>query len=946
MKLYFPFLLLFISNIVSGQLTEPLHRKINIANFDDSRFYQSAVLPQGWVTCGRAVNSSSNKAIALVYIHTSSSADTLVLLDAGINCRLYTVVADTDSSFIAAGYIGYTADSTTRTFFTRWNTKGHLLDSVSYKLGEASLNIVSALQFVPGQGIFAWSSEGEGERGHPYLLQLNLSLQLIHSTSIQLPTQLFSFGKIIYVAERNQLLFKEYNDTTCILGWVDFRGNIIDSSSIYINYNYYNPSDTTVTPYSYINDVAFRPYSLLWNNNQIFIAGLYRNKICLVKLSTDFELLGSNIIYSSNLNDEAGDMYFNNAGLWMATLSKASNNAQSFQKLLLVDTALRYQQVLYTHLKTSQINLQPLGNDQVLLTGFNDSLNTTIPSWTIASLKRTDPVLPKFTWSSLEGPLGADATAFTIDDKGNYWLGTGSSGGVYFSKDRGNTWNPMLKGMGAMHVSALLFKADTLWAKVQDMRLKELLPNQNLITAYFYLSGKKKKQQWKWEQAEARFMEIEKSMRYNDILLFNRYQENFPLKKTSLAYSRLIQYYKGFGVDFKNESFDLYQHEVSNRFIGFHAIDSSIQTLNASFPPDVFELNRNIDLDDERMILLSKTGLYFSENKQALYAAPRSGLTATDVRLLRKRNNGDLIALVGTGEIWCYRNNNWKMLFTTNDYFRKYGKDSLDVGLDIPTFDVSADGSIVFPFGADMWEISATDIVQPLLFHGNLLNETDFNGVAGNVNLFGGTKLATNNYLFLGVSRSNEQFQVFQWKDSQFSLLRTFASPVFTFAYTDKKGNVWIVSDSVYLWNKASVTLQGTLERNGVTFSTAISSNEKGNVVVLANNVFYQWEPDEKEWYPYLFDFDASSNARAYSSIAISENKEVYVGTAPYYSIGCGFSTEGYPEGVFIFTGSKLVSLKNNINNWIYALEFDTNDNLCSGTSGSGVLKVKPITKK
>ncbi|MFZ4058498.1 MAG: WD40/YVTN/BNR-like repeat-containing protein [Ferruginibacter sp.] len=945
MKLYFPFILLFISNIVSGQLTEPIHRKINIANFDDSRFYQSAVLPQGWVTCGRAVNSSSKKAIALVYIHQSAKEDTLIQLDAGINCRFYTVVADTDSSFIAAGYIGYSKDSTTRTFFTRWNLSGQLIDSVSYHLGDASLNIVSDLQFVPGQGIFAWCSEGEEERGHPYLLQLNHALKLIHSTSVQLPTQLFSFGNIIYVPERNQLLFKEYNDTTCILGWVDFRGNIIDSSSIYINYNYYNPSDTTVTPYSYINDVAFKPYSMLWYNNQIYISGMYRNKICLVKLSTDFELLVSNIIYSSNLNDEAGDMFINSDGLWMASLSKAIDNARFFQKLQLLDTALRYQQVLYTHLSTTQINLLPLTNDEVLLTGNTDSLQFSFPSWTIASVKLTDPISPKFTWSSLEGPLGADATAFTIDDKGNYWLGTGSSGGVYFSKDRGNTWNPMLKGMGAMHVSALLFKADTLWAKVEDMRLKELLPNTKIETAYFYLSGKKKKQQWKWVSDDAATMPIEKSIRYNDILLFNRYQENFPLKKTSLAYSRLIQYYKGFGVDFKNESFDLYQHEVSNRFIGFHAIDSSIQTLNASFPPDVFELNRNIDLDNERMILLSKTGLYFSENKQALYAAPRNGLTATDVRLLRKRNNGDLVALVGTGEIWCYRNATWKMLFTTNDYFRKYGKDSLDVGLDIPTFDVAADGTIVFPFGADMWEINAKDIVQPLLFHGNLLNEFEDDGNASNVNLFGGTKIAEEDYLLLGVSRIHN-FQLFRWKAGILSLLNSFPSPVFTFAYTDKIGSVWIVSDSVYLWNKPSVTLQGTLERNGVTFSTAISSNEKGNVVVLANNVYYLWEPTNKEWFPYLFDFDASSNARAYSSIAISENKQVYVGTAPYYSIGCGFSTEGYPDGVFYFTGNKLVALKNNINNWIYALEFDANDELCSGTSGSGVLKVKPITKK
>ncbi|MFI5204049.1 MAG: hypothetical protein ACHQF2_06085, partial [Flavobacteriales bacterium] len=55
-------------------------------------------------------------------------------------------------------------------------------------------------------------------------------------------------------------------------------------------------------------------------------------------------------------------------------------------------------------------------------------------------------------WKSLNGPAGADATAFYIDKKGNYWLGTGSSGGVYFSSDKGNTWSPRLKGSGPVHV--------------------------------------------------------------------------------------------------------------------------------------------------------------------------------------------------------------------------------------------------------------------------------------------------------------------------------------------------------------------------------------------------------------------------------------------------------------------------------------------------------------
>jgi len=58
-------------------------------------------------------------------------------------------------------------------------------------------------------------------------------------------------------------------------------------------------------------------------------------------------------------------------------------------------------------------------------------------------------------WIDSGGPEGADATAFHIDPDGNYWLGTGSSGGVYVSADKGESWIAVNHGIGPVHVLSI-----------------------------------------------------------------------------------------------------------------------------------------------------------------------------------------------------------------------------------------------------------------------------------------------------------------------------------------------------------------------------------------------------------------------------------------------------------------------------------------------------------
>lgn len=921
-----------------AQQERAIHKNLNIDNHGDSRFYESCVLPNGWATVGRAVNRETGTTSALVYLQWKDGKEHLVILKGGINCRLYTVLADTDTSFVAAGYIQYAEGEPVRSFFSRWNSKGVLRDSASYSIGEGDFNLISDLQTDEQKNIYAWCRAGSRERGEPYLLQINPGLELAAEAKIPVGISNAGIsGLFLYVPERREFIFSEYNDTTAIIGRLDKQGTLKESNPVYTLEGYKSAEDYLYNNYS--DKKGVQAYALAWHQGDTYVSGVCEGNTWLGKLDSSLRLVQSHQLQSS-LYEEGGDLHINDSGIWVSCISSHSSSKNTTQKLVRLDSQLVVKRILNTRGLALTLNLSPLGHDQVLLTGFTEASGTAQPAWSIISLKEKETGIKEARWTSLQGPLGADATSFTKDDRGNYWLGTGSSGGVYFSSNKGNSWKPVLKGLGAMHIPALLWQQDTLWARVDDMRLKEILAPQHPTPAYFYLAGRKPA--WRWLNDKSRIRSIEKAIRYNDIRLFNQYQERFPLKRSEFTYTRLIQYYQGFGVDFGNTSFDLYMHEVSNRMGGFSEIDSTTKRLNASFPPDVFETGRNIDLDNNRMILLTKSGLYFSDNDGPLYPAPRKGLVATDVRLLRKRKNNDLIALVGTQEIWRFRQNEWTMVFSTNDHYKKHGKDKEDRGLDIPCFDIGADDEIVFPFGTDMWKIPVNDSAQLLLGHGNWLPGLDDSGEPVHVSFFGGTRIKDGTYLLIGVSsQSDNNFQLFSWNNKELKPVRDFKTPQFSFAYTDKTGQTWIAGDSIYLWNDTAAALSGTIYRIGAHFSSEMSSNSRGDVVMLIFGGFMRWDPQLKEWLPQMLEYKEQQKDEdiQYNSIAIDDNKQVYFGASPTYSVMCGYHILGYPAGVFTLQGDKAHSWFNDINNWIYALEVDNNGHLIVGTSGSGAIK-------
>jgi len=73
---------------------------------------------------------------------------------------------------------------------------------------------------------------------------------------------------------------------------------------------------------------------------------------------------------------------------------------------------------------------------------------------------------------SMYGPPGGEVTSFLNDSYGNYWIGTGSSGGIYLSNDKGNNWKPVNKNIGVSHIFEIIEKDNEIFTY--------LVPNDSL----------------------------------------------------------------------------------------------------------------------------------------------------------------------------------------------------------------------------------------------------------------------------------------------------------------------------------------------------------------------------------------------------------------------------------------------------------------------------------
>lgn len=898
-----------------------------------SILYSVINIPGGWASTGRAVLPNEESYGMLIIFQNNK--EQIYTLKAGVQCRLYNLLADSDSTLITAGYIKYEKNSLQRALLARWDLQGRLIDSVSSTIDGKDWMMLNDLVMAPDNFIYGICMVREDDISYPWLLKFDSSLKMLQHT--RLPGQATNTGveaKIIKGYNDSSFFYCVNDKDSCLLAAIDLNGRTIKKRTVKAPYDFHYLREGDVSePYFQVFPGVF---DLNYRNKSLYLSGTARNSSWVGKFNDSLSIQAS-LITQSPFYESGGTLLFTGKQCWLS--SQVGYEGIPYRPILylLDDSLLTIKQLVYTNTPSRMLFATSLPDGNFLFTGAKVYGEKDKAAYGIMRLaERSEKISAEVDWSSLDGPPGADATALSIDKKGNYWLGTGSSGGVYYSADKGSSWEPRLKGLGPMHVNGLFWRNDTLFAKVSDMRLSERTEvDQRDKEIFFYL--KNGKGEWKYYKKRENYYSLNRSIREENIRKFNYYNEQFPLQKTSKVYSRLISHYKAWGVDFKNEGFDLFTHEFANRFGNFYPLDSNLVELNKHFPADVFEGERNIEMDGDRMILLAKSGLYFSEKAGALQPAPVKGLVATDVRQLREGPKGDIYALVGTHEIWKLKNKEWTLWFDGNEHLTEYGKDTAVTGYDIPYFDISANDELAFSYGGDAWKVTSEGKAQLMKAHGEWLKTED--GTPDNVNLFGAAITADGREVFVGASEGNI-FRLYQQVGDELMAIIDTKSEAFCYLYTDKAGETWFVGDSIY---RLDATGYRALLKNdlGISFVTHIASNHKGKLVLMSKTGCLLFDPQTDQWQLINMNpplIEGSQEQNYFSAVAIDDDDQIYTGTAPWYSVMCGFGVEGYPSGIYRHEGYFMSPLKNNINSWILSVECDKEGRVLAGTAGSGVI--------
>jgi len=582
----------------------------------------------------------------------------------------------------------------------------------------------------------------------------------------------------------------------------------------------------------------------------------------------------------------------------------------------------------------------------------------------ISRLSKRKPAV-EINVSSASGPFGCDATAFYIDKSGNYWLGTGSSGGVYRSEDKGKTWNAKNNGIGPVHAFMLTEMNDTLFLlsnQYNELNYDNYYIDEIIQMNYYDVIT----QQW-MPYSSKEFNEMGELPFFYDL---ERIKQNKYLndtlnieqagKRLESAATYLEEYYNNEGYyDPYNEYYAVnFEHILSHK-------ENGTDTIRENMPPDVYSLyGGEIAYGNNEQVLLAKSGAYRIDANEKIERIGEEGMIATDISQTLSLNDGRIIAKEGSSDIWQFYNGKWTCVF---DFYNHFSADNSIKRRNVKTGYVSADKNdkVYFCSGGELFQLDKHGKLKTLLKTDTLVNL--LSGGTTEVNEYGNILEATY-YRFKPLSAArnhkNELYVLGALQDYSFNYEMTnyyalalldentgklnfkygiFDQPAFEpFIKTDKKGGVYMFTQRTVFKAGDSTFKRVTNylnEYSVLKFATTAVSPEGDIVITDYPDKLKYYEHQSKQWHT----LKISDKRIALSTIGFDQQGNLLGATGFMYTFYCGGPGElvgeaGLYRAKFTDMGIEWEKIKNEINPKIISIEPNAQFGVLLGSSGSGLL--------
>jgi hypothetical protein len=548
------------------------------------------------------------------------------------------------------------------------------------------------------------------------------------------------------------------------------------------------------------------------------------------------------------------------------------------------------------------------------------------------------PANTKHAWNAANGPLGCDATAFYIDKKGDYWLGTGSSGGVYVSSNKGKSWKETNEGIGPVHVQLMEAIHDTVFIKVIGTGFEE--PSEvtynTLDEPYNIFYFDKAQKGWKAVKDSARCLDLLDTLNVHAVNMHESMESKFLL---ATAQKNVERYFAGFEF---SESGSLLNYAA------FGAIKDTVSTIAKGFPKDVFPMHASnvYPVDHGGAVVIGKSGAYKYDSGK-ISKMGEKGLVASDVTQLVRTGDGSYFMRTGTSDIWYYNDGKWKKLLDAYKEQVKNAADTSLAGYSTGWMNAAPGEKVIFSFCGNIYEMDKTGKRQLLLKQDTLdaymrvmpisaVRDAQNNSVLHGMAFVAPADADESSYF----SYSNDyQFRLFDYdlatkkmKLADTAFYKTTYGSHLPLVFQDKKGNTWACSDDDIMKTDGAARIQITIGLH----TQSIAFGDNGEIAIADQGDAIMWlDPAKSEWsrigVPHRGSIDA---------LGFDKEGHLYAGCNYEFEYYCGgkgkLSDPGFYRLSFTSVGPVWKKLPTGPNERIISIAQHPKG-LAVGTCGSGL---------